>query len=72
MRPAAATLGGVGYGTGSAHRRSSPHLKTLEMLIIPGAAYKATCRVSTAILPRFQGFLTIDGIVLCCERQSVS
>jgi hypothetical protein len=68
---AAATLG-VGYGTGSAHAYTpvgiagqvlqsaagaAPIWKTLEMTDIPGAAYKATCRVaSTAILPRFQGF----------------
>jgi hypothetical protein len=44
---------------------SSPYLKTLEMTDIPGAAYKATCRVaSTANITTLSGLLTIDGIVL--------
>jgi hypothetical protein len=83
---AAATLGGVGYGTGSAHAYTpvgiagqvlqsaagAPIWKTLEMTDIPGAAYKATCRVaSTANITTLSGLLTIDGIVLV-ERQSVS
>jgi phage-related tail fiber protein len=43
---------------------SSPW-KTLEMTDIPGAAYKATCRVaSTANITTLSGLLTIDGIVL--------
>jgi hypothetical protein len=79
---AAATLGGVGYGTGSAHAYTpvgiagqvlqsaagaAPIWKTLEMTDIPGAAYKATCRVaSTANITTLSGLL-IDGIVL--ERQ---
>jgi hypothetical protein len=77
---AAATLGGVGYGTGSAHAYTpvgiagqvlqsaagaAPIWKTLEMTDIPGAAYKATCRVaSTANITTLSGLLTIDGIVL--------
>jgi hypothetical protein len=75
---AAATLGG--YGTGSAHAYTpvgiagqvlqsaagaAPIWKTLEMTDIPGAAYKATCRVaSTANITTLSGLLTIDGIVL--------
>jgi hypothetical protein len=73
-------LGGVGYGTGSAHAYTpvgiagqvlqsaagaAPIWKTLEMTDIPGAAYKATCRVaSTANITTLSGLLTIDGIVL--------
>jgi hypothetical protein len=35
---------------------SSPYLKTLEMTDIPGAAYKATCRVvSTANITTLSG-----------------
>jgi hypothetical protein len=50
---------------------SSPHLEDVEMTDIPGAAYKATCRVaSTANITTLSGLLTIDGT--CCERQSVS
>jgi hypothetical protein len=42
-----------------------PIWKTLEMTDIPGAAYKATCRVaSTANITTLSGLLTIDGIVL--------
>jgi hypothetical protein len=74
---AAATLG-VGYGTGSAHAYTPVGIagqvlqsaagaaiwKTLEMTDIPGAAYKATCRASTANITTLSGLLTIDGIVL--------
>jgi hypothetical protein len=64
-------LGGVGYGTGSAHAYTpvgiagqvlqsaagAPIWKTLEMTDIPGAAYKATVvLLRQQILPRFQGF----------------
>jgi hypothetical protein len=65
---AAATLGGVGYGTGSrlytvgiagqvlqSAAGAAPIWKTLEMTDIPGAAYKATCRVASTAT-RFQGF----------------
>jgi hypothetical protein len=75
---AAATLGGVGYGTGSAHAYTpvgiagqvlqsaagAAYLKTLEMTDIPGAAYKATCRVASTNITTLSGLLTIDGIVL--------
>jgi hypothetical protein len=76
---AAATLGGVGYGTGSAHAYTpvgiagqvlqsaagaAPIWKTLEMTDIPGAAYKATCRVASTAKYYLSGLLTIDGIVL--------
>jgi hypothetical protein len=74
---AAATLGGVIWNricsrlytvgiAGSITIRSwSPIWKTLEMTDIPGAAYKATCRVaSTANITTLSGLLTIDGIVL--------
>jgi hypothetical protein len=74
----AAATGGVGYGTGSAYTPvgiagqvlqsaagAAPIWKTLEMTDIPGAAYKATCRVaSTANITTLSGLLTIDGIVL--------
>jgi phage-related tail fiber protein len=44
---------------------AAPIWKTLEMTDIPGAAYKATCRVaSTANITTLSGLLTIDGIVL--------
>jgi phage-related tail fiber protein len=44
---------------------AAPFWKTLEMTDIPGAAYKATCRVaSTANITTLSGLLTIDGIVL--------
>jgi hypothetical protein len=77
----AATLGGVGYGTGSAHAYTpvgiagqvlsaaeQPLLKTLEMTDIPGAAYKATCRVASTANITTLSVLTIDGIVLANDR----
>jgi hypothetical protein len=42
-----------------------PHFEDVKMTDIPGAAYKATCRVaSTANITTLSGLLTIDGIVL--------
>jgi hypothetical protein len=84
---AAATLGGVGYGTGSAHAYTpvgiagqvlsaaagaAPIWKTLEMTDIPGAAYKATCRVAST--KYYHAFRASDNrrYCSCCERQSVS
>jgi hypothetical protein len=84
---AAATLGGVGYGTGSAHAYTpvgiagqvlqsaagaAPIWKTLEMTDIPGAAYKATCRVASTA--NYHAFRASDNrrYCSCCERQSVS
>jgi hypothetical protein len=81
----AATLGGVGYGTGSAHAYTpvgiagqvlqsaagaAPIWKTLEMTDIPGAAYKATCFDSKY----YHAFRASDNrrYCSCCERQSVS
>jgi hypothetical protein len=47
-------------------------LKTLEMTDIPGAAYKATCRVaSTANITTFRASDN-RRYCSCCERQSVS
>jgi hypothetical protein len=42
---------------------AAPIWKTLEMTDIPGAAYKATCRVASTATT-LSGLLTIDGIVL--------
>jgi hypothetical protein len=51
---------------------SSPIWKTLEMTDIPGAAYKATCRVaSTANITTFRASDN-RRYCSCCERQSVS
>jgi hypothetical protein len=48
---------------------AAPIWKTLEMTDIPGAAYKATCRVaSTANITTLSGLLTIDGIVLVANE----
>jgi hypothetical protein len=48
------------------------YLKTLEMTDIPGAAYKATCRVaSTANITTFRASDN-RRYCSCCERQSVS
>jgi hypothetical protein len=82
---AAATLGGVGYGTGSAHAYTpvgiagqvlqsaagaAPIWKTLEMTDIPGAFI--TCRVaSTANITTFRASDN-RRYCSCCERQSVS
>jgi hypothetical protein len=82
---AAATLGGVGYGTGSARlytggiagqvlqsaAGAAPIWKTLEMTDIPGAAIRLLVVLLRQQYYHASGLLTIDGIVLVAN-QSVS
>jgi hypothetical protein len=51
---------------------AAPIWKTLEMTDIPGAAYKATCRVAST--KYYHAFRASDNrrYCSCCERQSVS